>query len=141
MHEWRQWLAPGVVVAVVLAMGSLQRADIREFRAEVQADTQGINDRIDRATTVLIGLTTAWIRSTFVWIGSTSFCCLEASKPMASTMKAHVFSHDWIRWPVAYANTSISFEPQSTSLIGSFLPCSCTVFPRSWSRMCLCIVL
>ena len=48
MHEWRQWLAPGVVVAVVLAMGSLQRADMREFRAEVQADIQGINDRIDR---------------------------------------------------------------------------------------------
>ena len=48
MHEWRQWLAPGVVVAAVLAMGSLQRADIREFRVEVQADIQGINDRIDR---------------------------------------------------------------------------------------------
>ena len=48
MHEWRQWLAPGVVVAAVLAMGSLQRADIREFRVEAQADIQGINDRIDR---------------------------------------------------------------------------------------------
>ena len=59
MQEWRQWLAPGVVVAVVLAMGSLQRADMREFRAEVQADIQefraevqadiqGINDRIDQ---------------------------------------------------------------------------------------------
>ena len=48
MHKWRQWLVPGVVVAVVLAMGSLQRADIREFRVEAQADIQGINDRIDR---------------------------------------------------------------------------------------------
>ncbi|MXW41259.1 MAG: hypothetical protein F4Z75_09010 [Synechococcus sp. SB0668_bin_15] len=58
-HKWRQWLAPGVVVAAVLAMGSLQRADIREFtvdtradiqefRTAVRADFQGINDRIDR---------------------------------------------------------------------------------------------
>ena len=31
MHEWGQWLVPGVVVTVVLAVCSLQRADIREF--------------------------------------------------------------------------------------------------------------
>ena len=62
MHEWRQWLAPGVVVTVVLAMGSLQRADIREiktdvreFRAEVQADIRELradirelNNRMDQ---------------------------------------------------------------------------------------------
>lgn len=48
-----------MVVAAVLAMGALQRADIREFRVDtradiqefriaVRADFQGINDRIDR---------------------------------------------------------------------------------------------
>ena len=39
-QEWHQWLAPGVVVAVVLAMGFLQRADIREFRAGIRSDIQ-----------------------------------------------------------------------------------------------------
>ncbi|MXY62544.1 MAG: hypothetical protein F4Y87_03715 [Synechococcus sp. SB0665_bin_28] len=51
VHEWQQWLAPGVVVAVVLAMGSLQRADLQEFRAEVQSDIRAINDRLDRVDT------------------------------------------------------------------------------------------
>lgn len=51
VHEWQQWLAPGVVVAVVLAMGSLQRADLQEFRVEVQSDIRAINDRLDRVDT------------------------------------------------------------------------------------------
>lgn len=54
-HEWRQWLAPGVVVTVVLAMGALQRADIRELSSkvdrintELSADIRDVNGRIDR---------------------------------------------------------------------------------------------
>lgn len=34
---------PGVVAAVVLAMGSLQRTDLQEFRAAVQSDVRMIN--------------------------------------------------------------------------------------------------
>ena len=55
MHEWRQWLAPGVVVTVVLAMGALQRADIRELSSkvdrintELSAEIRDVNGRIDR---------------------------------------------------------------------------------------------
>ncbi len=55
MHEWRQWLAPGVVVAVVLAMGSLQRADIRELgskidrvNTELSAEIRDVNGKVDR---------------------------------------------------------------------------------------------
>ncbi|MCY4173146.1 MAG: hypothetical protein OXF25_03620 [Cyanobacteria bacterium MAG CAR3_bin_5] len=48
VHGWRQWLAPGVVVAVVLAMGSLQRADLQAFRAEGQSDIGVVNDRLDQ---------------------------------------------------------------------------------------------
>ena len=54
MQEWRQWLAPGVVVTVVLAMGSLQRADIRQLsgkidhvNTELSADIRDVNGRID----------------------------------------------------------------------------------------------
>lgn len=55
MQEWRQWLAPGVVVAVVLAMGSLQRADIRELggkidrvNTELSAEIRDVNGKVDR---------------------------------------------------------------------------------------------
>ncbi|MXW40852.1 MAG: hypothetical protein F4Z75_06905 [Synechococcus sp. SB0668_bin_15] len=55
LHEWRQWLAPGVVVTVVLAMGALQRADIRELsgkvdriNTELTADIRDVNGRLDR---------------------------------------------------------------------------------------------
>ena len=48
LHEWRQWLAPGVVVAVVLAMGTLQRADIRALSGKVDQINNQLNGRIDR---------------------------------------------------------------------------------------------
>lgn len=55
MQEWRPWLAPGVVVTVVFAMGALQRADIRELSSKVDrihtelgADIRDVNGRIDR---------------------------------------------------------------------------------------------
>ena len=50
MHEWRQWLAPGVVVAVVLAMGALQRADIRALSGKVDQ----INDQLDQLYQLLL---------------------------------------------------------------------------------------
>ena len=49
MHEWRQWLAPGVVVTVVLAMGSLQRADMRE-----------LNNRMDQVNVSTATLTRSY---------------------------------------------------------------------------------
>ena len=50
MQEWRQWLAPGVVVTVVLAMGALQRADIRELSSKVDQ----VNGRIDQIYELLL---------------------------------------------------------------------------------------
>lgn len=47
MQEWRQWLAPDVVVTVVLAMGALQRADIRELSSKVD-QVNGRMDQVDR---------------------------------------------------------------------------------------------
>ena len=47
LHEWRQWLAPGVVVAVVLATGALQRADIRALSGKVDQINDQLNGRID----------------------------------------------------------------------------------------------
>lgn len=50
MHEWRQWLAPGVVVTVVLAMGTLQKADIRELSSKVDQ----VSGRIDQIYQLLL---------------------------------------------------------------------------------------
>ena len=44
MHEWRQWLAPGVVVTIVLATGALQRADMRALSSKVDQ----VNGRFDQ---------------------------------------------------------------------------------------------
>ena len=44
MHEWRQWLAPGVVVTIVLATGALQRADMRALSSKVDL----VNGRFDQ---------------------------------------------------------------------------------------------
>ena len=62
VQEWRQWITPGILVAVVLAMGQAQRADIQqlsskidqvngridEVRTELSADIRGLSGRIDR---------------------------------------------------------------------------------------------
>ena len=50
-----QWLAPGILVAVVLAMGQVQRADIRQLsgkidqiRTDLSTDIREPSDRIDQ---------------------------------------------------------------------------------------------
>ena len=53
-HEWRQWLAPGVLVAIVLAaMGMLRndmgrlRGDLRDFRLEINTHLSQQDKQID----------------------------------------------------------------------------------------------
>ena len=50
MHEWRQWLAPGVVVTIVLATGALQRADMRTLSSKVDQ----VNARFDQVYQLLL---------------------------------------------------------------------------------------
>ena len=48
MQEGRQWLAPGVVVAVVLATGALQSAHIRALSSKIDQVNDRLNGRVDQ---------------------------------------------------------------------------------------------